>query len=440
MNTSIYTLLSISITGFLAAVSCKVAPKYIEPTSSLMNVGASISICPIENTFISDSFVSEEDNYRSLQILVDKLEVTGQSCSLANEGLSLVARPRTIKLIIERLQKGWVFILNHLDGTKSKNYLENSSKFHEEILDLQKISKRALHDSDHKSWVDFVRSISKNGTLDDSLRSSLIPAMRNLSPNTRSEILDIIKKEYPSAYHNKHKIIGDGWPPKRAFDVILRYLIPPEQFFKKITTKSDALNAWNNFLKAQKKAVFDGSDFGSYTADDVHSIAKRMQEFLKQQPANGENVEILIKGSFPAGKANLHKRNPLENIADAVLQGRNSSYSDIDFLINKTWQKRIKEIEPDIYNYLVSDQAKNIVSKSGAKPFFQTHPNPFDLYAELDGSMMSPVGLRVNKEKITLVVYNQIPVTEIPSKEVLNQLSQADKQKIYDKWANFYEL
>jgi hypothetical protein len=263
--------------------------------------------------------------------------------------------------------------------------------------------------------------------------------LRGFEEDTRQVILERIHKHYEAAYKSKFKV-SQGLAPKRAYDVILRYSSGPERFFTRVKTSDDAMAAWRQFFKSQRQTAFDRTDFGSYTPEDVVSVAKKMQEYLVSQGDRAKGVEILLKGSFPAGKANLRRKNPFDNVIDSIMTGADTSYSDIDFLINADWEKPIKSIEPGIYQSLVSKEARDLVFGSKAKPFFQTHPDPFDLFAELDGSIMSPVGLRINQKSLTLIVYNPLPVTELPSREAIGKMSAAEKKALYEKWASFYPL
>jgi hypothetical protein len=290
-----------------------------------------------------------------------------------------------------------------------------------------------------RTWREFTENIAKNGTKDDTLRSTLVPVMHGLDTDTQKDLLEVIKSHYVAAYKVKFKA-SSGLAPKRAYDVILRHIAGPERFFKNGVSRDQTMESWRQYFAAQQSSVFSGSDFGSYTPDDVLAVAGRMQEFLVRKGTSAQDVHILLKGSFPAGKANLRKKNPFDNVIDSVMTGFDTSYSDIDFLINADWEKPIKAIEANIYDALVSKKARDLVASSKAKPFFQTHPDAFDLYAELDGSIMSPVGLRINQQSITLVVYKPLPKSELPSREAISRMTQEQKNALYEKWANFYPL
>jgi hypothetical protein len=292
---------------------------------------------------------------------------------------------------------------------------------------------------DPGTWVKYVDSIATQGTKDDGLRSSLVPVIRNFDEETRVEVIRRIHTHYEAAYKTKFKV-SQGLAPKRAYDVILRYASGPEKYFGSVKTREDAMEAWGKFFKFQKETVFERTDFGSYTPEDVVSVARKMQEYLVSQGPRAKDVEILLKGSFPAGKANLRRKNPFDNVIDSIMTGSATSYSDIDFLINAEWEKSIKAIEPSIYQALVSKESKDLVFGTKAKAFFQTHPDPFDLFAELDGSIMSPIGLRVNQKSITLVVYNPLPVSELPPRDAISKMTSAEKKALYEKWASFYPL
>lgn len=425
-------------------LSCK-PDTFMPSNSGLMSVGSYLGFCPIFGTFQADYSNLVGETPSEVDTLISKLESTAESCTENTEpnksiGLSLTVSPNIVKIIVTKLQEGWEIAFKHLDGSWIKKVIPNSALKAKEIERLKRISKRSILRGDSNSWEQYTEAILKNGTDDDGLRTILVPVMKSMTQDTKAKLFAIIKKNYSSAYHSKHRFVGSGWPPKRAYDAILRYTLDPSTFFSNVKTKEQAMEAWRKYFELQNQVIFEGSDFGRYTPDDVLSIARRMQEYLKSQKEGANGVEILLKGSFPSGKANLRKRNPLDNIADSVMQGPNSSYSDIDFLINKDWEKKIKAIEPDIYNYLVSKEAKALVKSSGAKPFFQTHPHPFDLYAELDGSMMSPIGLRVNQSQITLVIYNPNRSDDLPSREAIEAMSSSAKQALYERWATFIPL
>ncbi len=281
-------------------------------------------------------------------------------------------------------------------------------------------------------WVSMVRKIGKDGVQDQSLSNHLVPVMMSLDAKTKGALWKEIGNLYPIAYKNKHHSpFGNGMAPKRALDLILRFTLPPEDFFVNVKSQAEARSALNRFIAAQHDAALQGSNFGVYTGDDVLSIAKYVQKFLRARGKNGE--EILLKGSLPTGRANLAKRNPLENIVDSVLQGMDTSYSDVDMLVPDSLQKSIQSIAGGTYSALVSSQAKTIVSKTGAKPSFQTHTWP-DLFAELDGAFVSPVGIRITKDKIYINLYRSAQKNELPEKNIVDAMSNFEKEQLRSKW------
>ena len=308
---------------------------------------------------------------------------------------------------------------------------------------LGSFTKQSLNENlllgEPQTWHDFVRTIVLKGTPDDELRNGFVPVMRQFDDATRGDLVQLIAQRYEKAYKNKFKVT-QGLAPKRAYDVVLRYVMGPETYFKGVRSKEQTMTAWRKYFAALKESVFRGTAFSCYTPDDVRAVAQRMQSFLLSKGAAAKDVNILLKGSFPSGKANLQRKNPFDNLVDSVTTGFDTSYSDIDFLINADWEKAIKVLEPDIYKALVSQEGRDIVTRSKAKAFFQTHPDPFDLFAELDGSIMSPIGLRVNQQSITLVVYNPLSRADLPSREILEKMGAREKQALYKKWASFYPL
>jgi hypothetical protein len=203
---------------------------------------------------------------------------------------------------------------------------------------------------------------------------------------------------------------------------------------------SEAIAAWRKFFKTQKGLALEGTDFGSYTPDDVIGVAKEIRRFIISKGAQAQDVEVLMKGSFPSGRANLKRRNPLESPADSILQGASSSYSDVDMLVTERFMPILKQIQDGIYSKLVSPEARKIVDSSGAKPFFQMHPHPDDVFAQLDGSMMSPIGLRISQGGITLVVYKPKSALELPSREAIAKMTPAQKDALLKSWTLNYKI
>lgn len=283
-----------------------------------------------------------------------------------------------------------------------------------------------------KDWLDFVDSIAEKGVSDQALATTLVPVLQNLDESTKVAIWAKLKKLYPQAYHNKHRSpVGNGFAPKRAFDLILRFTMAPEPFFKSGIQGKEALQSLNKYIKFQHDAAFAGTKFGQYTGDDIYSIAKHLQKFLIKNGVQGE--EILFKGSMPSGRANLAKRNPMENIVDSAIQGFNTSYSDIDVLVPEHLLSSIKTLEANAYSALVSPEGKGIVAKTGAKASIQPHVWP-DLFAEVDGSFMSPVGIRITKERIYVNIYRSTSRTELPEKGTVDKMNSADKEAFRKQW------
>jgi len=281
-------------------------------------------------------------------------------------------------------------------------------------------------------WIAMIRKIGSDGVQDQSLANHLVPVMENLDPQTKAKLWKEIITLYPMAYKNKHKSpFGGGFAPKRALDLILRFTLPPEDFFMNAKGPIEARKAFNRFISEQHAQAFQGTDFGVYTGDDVLSIAKYIQKFLRTH--GNVSQEILLKGSLPTGRANLAKRNPMENFVDSAIQGMNSSYSDVDMLVPDSLQKSIQTISGQTYSALVSSEAKTIVSKTGAKPSFQTHTWP-DLFAELDGAFMSPVGVRITKDHIYINLYRRGQKNELPEKSVVDAMTDVQKAELRSKW------
>ena len=60
----------------------------------------------------------------------------------------------------------------------------------------------------------FIDDISKNGTADNIIRTSLVDTMQRMSPQKKDAVLEEMKKYYVGAYHAKHKFVGKGLAPK----------------------------------------------------------------------------------------------------------------------------------------------------------------------------------------------------------------------------------
>jgi len=316
---------------------------------------------------------------------------------------------------------------NRLEFLKFKAFVsKNPQKAGQSVQSL----KLLLGDEDQ--WSDFIEEVAKKGVQDQALATNLAPVLQSLDAGLKAKIWRKIQKLYPAAYHNKHRSpVGNGFAPKRAFDLILRFTMPPESFFEGGKQGRWALDSLNKYIKFQHEAAFAGTDFGQYTGDDIYAIAKYFQKFLIKNGKSGD--EILLKGSLPSGRANLAKRNALENIVDSAIQGVNTSYSDIDLLVPSHLLTSVKSQEADAYSVLVSNQAKTIVSKTGAKPSIQPHPWP-DIYAEVDGSFMSPLGIRITKDNIFVNLYRSTSRADLPSKNDVEKMSATELNSFIKTW------
>ncbi|MEI8027717.1 MAG: hypothetical protein WCI18_15320 [Pseudomonadota bacterium] len=373
----------------------------------------------------SASIEESNSEEQSVISLLQSLRSIGKFAEFDSKWLSLGSKVKASNDFVTKLMQ--LAKTNNQEFLKLKFYiLKNPAKMGSASTALNLVV------GSEADWVSMVRKIGKDGVQDQSLSNHLVPVMMNLDAKTKGALWKEIGNLYPIAYKNKHQSpFGNGMAPKRALDVILRFTLPPEDFFVNVKSQAEARSALNRFIAKQHDDALQGTDFGVYTGDDVLSIAKYVQNFLRARGKDGE--EILLKGSLPTGRANLAKRNPLENIVDSVLQGMDTSYSDVDMLVPDSLQKSIQSIAGGSYSALVSSQAKAIVSKTGAKPSFQTHTWP-DLFAELDGAFVSPVGIRITKDKIYINLYRSAQKNELPEKNVVDAMSDLEKEQLRSKW------
>lgn len=435
------------------SVGCKTGAELVQEESSVLSVGESLEICSL--SLKVESPPPLPDSPEQMETFVGFLDASAASCadqtgSYGDSGqLSLAYGARFWKVLVKQLPGQLELWASHL-GKQYKRIFSNTDVSQAQLRKLKELSERTLKSGDADSWEAYVKAVAREGTPDDAVRTTYTGAMLSLSETAKARIFGVIKREYTKAYYKKRNYKGHGISPKRAFDAILRYTLGPEKFFTNVRTSSQAMDAWRNFQRAQYKAVFEGSDFGRYTADDVLAVARRMQKYLQSEGARAGNVEILLKGSFPAGRANLSRRADSAGISSYVeamidgggnfKAGMDKSHSDIDFLINKEYEGRIKSIEANIYESFVSSEARNFIAKTKAKPTFQSHPHPWDFFAELDGAMMSPVGLRVNQRDVTLIIYKPYKATDLPSKEQFASMSETAKKALYDKLTMKFKL
>jgi hypothetical protein len=420
-------------------------------------------ICPIDEILIDaheTALIPENGDSEALGRLADELLLRGHSCESAKQlaqlnpppvrqgseidsnpefSLNVENKLKIVHMLIRKVGDGWNLVFRASNGTTIERQFKNDVPGL--IKKMMDAGNTSLLKANPKIWTDLIEHIRARGMPNQSLRTTLVPVLLRLDEATKAAVFNGIKKNYSAAYHNKHKLpIGNGFAPKRAYDLILRYALPPDRFFSGSMSGSEAIAAWRKFFKTQKGLALEGTDFGSYTPDDVIGVAKEIRRFIISKGAQAQDVEVLMKGSFPSGRANLKRRNPLESPADSILQGASSSYSDVDMLVTERFMPILKQIQDGIYSKLVSPEARKIVDSSGAKPFFQMHPHPDDVFAELDGSMMSPIGLRISQGGITLVVYKPKSALELPSREAIAKMTPAQKDALLKSWTLNYKI
>lgn len=188
-------------------------------------------------------------------------------------------------------------LLHHLSKQKIKH-----SEFRRVIL-------LALYDK--ATWFDFIGRATRGPLLDDSLVNSLIPIIRAMPEDLKTDVLNRVTPDYSKL----SKVNFTKFPirtnlrlaPKRSIDALILHLIKPDEWFKQdIQITNNALESYTRYLQFLKTDIFKNSDRGNYSTPEIITVAEAIQKVLQNNISkfNGP-ASITITGSFPNGRAKI---------------------------------------------------------------------------------------------------------------------------------------
>ena len=308
---------------------------------------------------------------------------------------------------------------------------------------------------DGPTWIGFVELLANKGYPNQGITNSLPQLLKRLPEETKQEIYTGMGALYVKAYRTKYNLpaanagpYGAPMAPKRALDAILRFMVPLEEFFESVNSPEEALTAYEKHLALLREIVLKGTDHGQYEATDVIGVSRYVQKAYKEvmksikiSSTDERNTfqQVLLKGSFPSGRANLVRRSPWDNPIETILHGVKTSYSDIDLNVGPAEAMgAMKEWQAQAWSGLQSSLAKNQAVKTKAQADFQMHPR--DPYGELHGSRLSPVGVRITPSSIKLVVYSSFRLGDLPPKKQVEEMSFEDQEKLLSKFSVEFEM
>lgn len=190
-------------------------------------------------------------------------------------------------------------------------------------------------------------------------------------------------------------------PPKRVLDGLLRYLVQGDQtILKEIRAGKTPLEALDAYSK-QIRSIFQKTQYGKYTSEDLMKVSKIIQDKLKTLPTNRPTVTL--SGSFPNFKAKLGQ-------------------SDIDILdldpnLKASLDKTLVEIDRHFshqWSFSFEPHQEGLLDKTPISLFPETssqHIRTLTM-AQFMG-LFNPVQIRITPDRIELLVYRSFNVSEL---------------------------
>lgn len=249
---------------------------------------------------------------------------------------------------------------------------------------LRRILSLSLYDE--SAWLAYYAEITTKPQADRALIDALTPVFSGMPSSLREKLAALVRRDYAGlkkekwvrSWYGRKTYLELG--PKRAADVLIRQLYPPAPFFeKRVAEGADALKAYSEYIAILRTKFFTSAEFGGYEAKDLLDVATEIQSALRLVPpgAAGKKPSIVIAGSVPTGRARLRG-------------------SDVDLIPSHySLEQLYPALEKKINSLLGSRY-------SGAD--LELH-SMFSTTTEVDAAVVSPVMLRIDGDRIDLLVY-----------------------------------
>ncbi len=251
---------------------------------------------------------------------------------------------------------------------------------------LEKILRLSLFDE--LTWLEYFEEFSQKPQDNDALFNALVPVFSKMPQSLRSILLQKAHEVYPTASRVKsvrefpfYKKNYLRLAPKRALDVLISNLLPPrKEIRQKIERGQSVLQAYQEVLQYQKKSVFAGYSQGSYSASDVLIAARAIQSVMHQRETTDPTWTVTMGGSFPSGRAKLET-------------------SDIDVMLSDSrYNQHLEEMTSQVNEALKATHPESALE---VHSFFETT-------TEVNAAIVSPMFIRISKDRIELLVYPPI--------------------------------
>lgn len=167
---------------------------------------------------------------------------------------------------------------------------------------------------DDKAWTQYVQGLSERGDYYGFLSGSFLPVIEKMPSGLKEMVTKKVTELYPLAGKNLETNRGlRANPPKRALDLLLRHLHPPEEIIAKyIDEGKSPLEAYGIYLTLNMKVFESVPGIAKYDVSDAMSVYRQIQTFLAASDVPLRDKKILLFGSFPGGRANIF--NPLSDV------------------------------------------------------------------------------------------------------------------------------
>lgn len=238
--------------------------------------------------------------HESIEPLVKKIQSLGDKLKRESNWLALPKSEPQTQALVEQLIALPQPIREDLRGRVTQLFSKRS--------EYRKVILLALYDP--TTWTDFLDRAMKGPLLDDSMVNSLIPVIRAMPDDLKTNVIAKVTADYS----NLSKVNFTRFPirtnlrlaPKRSIDALILHIIKPDEWFRQdLQITQNPLETYERYLQFLRTDIFKNSDRGNYTTTEIITVAEAIQKVLQEKASKLDGVSVTVTGSFPNGRAKI---------------------------------------------------------------------------------------------------------------------------------------
>ena len=238
--------------------------------------------------------------HESIESLVKKIQSLGDKLKRESNWLALPKSEPQTQALVEQLITMPQTMREDLRGRVTQLFSKRS--------EYRKVILLALYDP--ATWTDFLDRAMKGPLFDDSMVNSLIPVIRSMPDDLKSDVLAKVTADYS----NLSKVNFTRFPvrtnlrlaPKRSIDALILHIIKPDEWFRKdLEITQNPLETYERYLQFLRTDIFKNSDRGNYTTAEIITVAEAIQKVLQEKASKLAGASVTVTGSFPNGRAKI---------------------------------------------------------------------------------------------------------------------------------------